>query len=163
MAMRPLLCVALLALAAFAFADVGPPPMDMPAITLHATIDGDSVPDGTIVDLHCFTDGEEFMGPGGGGECLGGVCHVSAYKLNPCMSEGNATFEFTHESFAQNYTTSPPVLVERGKDYDFNVAISSSAGTAGISGEGVPQPFNPCAVAFALCGAAAVALFAVKR
>ena len=163
MTMRLLFCVALLALATFAFADVGPPPMDMPSITLHATIDGSPVPDGTTVDLHCFTDGEEFMGPGGGGGCLSGVCRVSAYKLNPCMSRGDAVFEFTHESFAQNYTTSPPVLVESGNDYVFNVSITAGSGTASIAGEGTPQPFNPCAIAFALCGAAVIALFAVKK
>ena len=157
--------VALAALASICLADVGPGPTDIPGITLHATIDGSPIPDGTTAKLHCyFGNGTEFMGPTGTWGCEGGTCTGGMYKLNPCASSGNATFEFSNPSFSQNYTTSPPVLVERGNDYSFNVSISSSSGTAAISGQGNPQPLKACAgILLVLFGLAAVPLAIALR
>ena len=165
MGMKLAFGIALLALATFAFADVGPPPAGLPSVIVYAAIDGAQVPDGTISEMHCFVGSEEIEMPGWRGYCREGVCEGgSVYKLNPCARDGgNATFEFSNPAWDRNYTTNPPVLIAKGNDYEFNVSISSSAGTAGISGEGTPQLFNPCAIAFALCGAAVVALFAVKK
>ena len=154
--------VALAALAYFASADVGPGPTDIPSITIHATIDGQPVPDGTDARLHCFSEnGTEFMGPTGTWGCEGGVCTGGMYKLSLCASRANATFEFYHPSFGRNYTTSPPVLIERGNNYDFSVSISTASGTAGITGQGAPQP-KLCGI-FLILFAAVPLLFAVKR
>jgi len=157
--------VALAALAYFASADVGPGPTDIPSITIHATIDGAPVPDGTGARLHCFfANGTEFMGPTGTWGCEGGVCTGGMYKLALCASRANATFEFTNPSFSRNYTTSPPVLIERGNNYDFNVTISSASGTAAISGNSTPQIPTLCPLGSLLLGLAAIPLLlAVKR
>ena len=163
MAMKLIFTIALLALAAFAFADAGPGPMDMPGVTLHATIDGQPVPDGTSALLHCYTGDEEFRGPGGSWSCEAGVCTGGMYKLNPCARDANATFEFINAAWGRNYTTSPPVHLERGNDYDFNVSISTTSGTTGIAGEGRPQLMKQCGLSFVLAGLAAVLLVAVKR
>lgn len=157
--------VALAALVSFASADVGPGPTDIPSITLHATIDGQPVPDGTGAKLHCFEEnGTEFMGPTGTYSCESGVCSGGMYKLSLCASRANATFEFTNPSFSRNYTTSPLVLIERGNNYVFNVSISSAAGTADIAGNSTPQPPNPCGIFLILLALSAVPLLlAVKR
>lgn len=158
--------VALAALAAFSFADVGPGPTDIPGITLHATIDGQPVPDNTGAKLHCFfANGTEFMGPTGTWGCQSGTCTGGMYKLALCASRANATFEFTNPSFTRNYTTSPPVLLERGNNYNFNVSISSGRETADIAGTSTPQtPVPSCPIGFLLFALASVPLaFAVKR
>ncbi len=162
--MRLIFGIALLALAAVAIADVGPGPSDLPGIAIYATIDGAPVPNDTTAQMHCFVNGQEFMGPTAQYECTDGVCMGSMYKLCPCGSSGNATFEFSSPSFGMNYTTAPPVLIEHGNNYYFNVTIRTNSRTAGITGTGSPQPPAPCGSIFILLAALlAVPLLAVKR
>jgi hypothetical protein len=157
--------VALAALIPWAFADVGPGPTDIPSITLHATIDGQPVPDGTDARLHCFfANGTEFMGPTGTWSCESGTCTGGMYKLALCASHANATFEFTHPSFARNYTTVPMVEINRGNNYYFNVSISTVKGVGTIEGNSTPQPPNPCGSIFIILALSAVPLLlSVKR
>ena len=104
------------------------------------------------------------MGPTGTWGCESGTCTGGMYKLALCASRANATFEFYNPSFSRNYTTGPPVLIERGNDYYFNVSISSSSGTAAISGEGKPQPPNLCGgIIFVLLAIAALPLALALR
>ncbi len=162
--MKAVFVIALLALAALAFADVGPSPAP-PSVMVHMESDG--APDASVsqITYHCMGDSSTDTGAvtqrAMALSCNGGNCTNSGgwfYKFNPCFGVPGGYFTYDY----QGSPVQSGDFSVSGNFSSYEMTVDSPSGEI-TNSSASNLPSGCCGSAFILAAIGAGALFAKRK